>query len=129
MEPPETQYTLSGDVDIAYQVVGEGPLELVFIPSLTHHIELAWENPPQARFFNRLASIGRLLLFDKRGTGMSDRVVGATLEERMDDIRAVMDAAGSEQAALVGLGEGAPVRALVAAPYPAPPTAPLLLHS
>jgi hypothetical protein len=70
MEAPETRYTLSGDVNIAYQVVGEGPLDLVFIPSLTHHIELAWENPPQAQFFKRLASIGRLLLFDKRGTGM-----------------------------------------------------------
>jgi len=129
MEPPETQYTLSGDVNIAYQVVGEGPLDLVFIPSLTHHIELAWENPPQARFFNRLASIGRLLLFDKRGTGMSDRVVGATLEERMDDIRAVMDAAGSEQAALVGLGEGAPIGALFAATYPERTTALVLINA
>jgi class 3 adenylate cyclase len=100
MEPPETRYATSGDVHIAYQVVGEGPLDLVFVPSLTHHIELVWENPPQARFFERLASFGRLLLFDKRGTGMSDRFVGApTLETRMDDIRAVMDASGSERAA------------------------------
>jgi pimeloyl-ACP methyl ester carboxylesterase len=83
MEPPETRYATSGDVHIAYQVVGEGPLDLVFVPSLTHHIELVWENPPQARFFERLASFGRLLLFDKRGTGMSDRFVGApTLETR-----------------------------------------------
>jgi class 3 adenylate cyclase len=129
MEAPETRYTLSGDVNIAYQVVGEGPLDLVFIPSLTHHIELAWENPPQAQFFKRLASIGRLLLFDKRGTGMSDRVIGATLEERMDDIRAVMDAAGSEQAALVGLGEGAPICALFAATYPERTTALVLINT
>jgi class 3 adenylate cyclase len=129
MEAPETRYTLSGDVNIAYQVVGEGPLDLVFIPSLTHHIELAWENPTQAQFFNRLASIGRLLLFDKRGTGMSDRVVGATLEERMDDVRAVMDAAGSEQAALVGLGEGAPICALFAATYPERTTALVLINT
>src|SRR6266566_5959392 len=118
MEAPETRYTLSGDVNIAYQVVGEGSLDLVFIPSLTHHLELVWENPPQARFFNRLASISRLLLFDKRGTGMSDRVAGATLEVRMDDIRAVMDAAGSERAVLVGLGDGGPLCALFAATYP-----------
>jgi pimeloyl-ACP methyl ester carboxylesterase len=129
MKTPETRYTLSGDVNVAYQVVGEGPLDLVFIPSLTHHIELAWENPPQAQFFKRLASIGRLLLFDKRGTGMSDRVVGATLEERMDDIRAVMDAAGSEQAALVGLGEGAPIGALFAATYPERTTALTLINT
>jgi class 3 adenylate cyclase len=129
VEPPETLYTRAGDVNIAYQVVGEGSLDLVLIPSMTHHIELVWENPPQARFFNRLASIGRLLLFDKRGTGMSDRVVGATLEERMDDIRAVMDAAGSEQAALVGLGEGAPLCALFAATYPERTTALILINT
>jgi class 3 adenylate cyclase len=127
---PETRYTASGDVNIAYQVVGEGPLDLVFIPSLTHHIELVWENPPQARFFERLASIGRLLLFDKRGTGMSDRFVGApTLEARMDDIRAVMDAAGSERAALVGLGEGGPLAALFAATYPERTSALVLIHT
>jgi len=119
MDPPETRYTTSGEVNIAYQVVGEGPLDLVFIPSLTHHLELVWENPPQARFFERLASMGRLLLFDKRGTGMSDRFVGApTLETRMDDIRAVMDASGSERAAVIGLGDGGPLAALFAATYP-----------
>src|SRR5213592_4719519 len=129
MEAPETRYTLSGDVNIAYQVVGEGPLDLVFIPGLTHHVELVWENPPQARFFTRLASIGRLLLFDKRGTGMSDRVVGApTLEARMDDIRAVMDAAGVERAVLVGLGEGGPLCALFAATYPERTTALVLIN-
>ncbi len=111
-------------------MVGEGPLDLVFIPSLTHHVELVWENPPQARFFGRLASFSRLLLFDKRGTGMSDRIVGApTLEVRMDDIRAVMDAAGSERAVLCGLGDGAPLCALFAATYPERTTALVLVNS
>jgi class 3 adenylate cyclase len=129
VELPETRYTQAGDVNIAYQVVGEGPLDLVFIPSLTHHIELVWENPVQAQFFRRLASLGRLLLFDKRGSGMSDRVDGATLEERMDDIRAVMDAAGSERAVLCGLGEGGPLCALFAATYPERTTALVLIHA
>ncbi|MGN6431630.1 MAG: alpha/beta fold hydrolase [Gaiellaceae bacterium] len=130
MEPPETLYATSGDVNIAYQVVGEGPLDLVFVPSLTHHLELVWENPPQARFFEHLASMGRLLLFDKRGTGMSDRFVGApTLETRMDDIRAVMDAAGSQRAALIGLGDGGPLCALFAATYPERTTALVLIHT
>jgi pimeloyl-ACP methyl ester carboxylesterase len=129
MEAPETRYTLSGDVNIAYQVVGEGPLDLVFVPSLTHHVELVWENPPQAQFFSRLASIGRLLLFDKRGTGMSDRVAGATLEVRMDDIRAVMDAAGSGRVVLCGLGEGGPLCALFAATYPERTTALVLINT
>jgi len=130
VEPPETRYTISGDVNIAYQVVGERPIDLVFIPSLTHHLELVWENRPQARFFERLASMGRLLLFDKRGTGMSDRFVGApTLEARMDDIRAVMDAARSERAVLVGLGEGGPLAALFAATYPERTIALVLVHT
>src|SRR5262245_37330973 len=127
MVSPETRYTRSGDVNIAYQVVGEGSLDLVFIPSLTHHVELVWEAPPQAAFYTRLASLGRLLLFDKRGTGMSDRVTEATLEVRMDDIRAVMDAAGSERAALVGLGDGGPLCALFAATYPERTTALVLI--
>src|SRR5262249_16934998 len=130
MEAPETRYALSGDVNIAYQVVGEGPLDFVFIPSMTHHVELVWENPPQSRFFERLASMGRLLLFDKRGTGRSDRFVAApTLETRMDDIRAVMDASGSERAALIGLGDGGPLAALFAATYPERTVALVLIHS
>jgi class 3 adenylate cyclase len=130
MEASETRYTLSGDVNIAYQVVGEGGLDLVFIPSMTHHVELVWENPTQAQFFRRLGSIGRLLLFDKRGTGMSDRMLGTpTLEVRMDDIRAVMDAAGSDRAVLVGLGDGGPLCALFAATYPERTTALVLLNS
>src|SRR6266700_3523705 len=109
MEPPETRYARSGDVSIAYQVVGEGPFDLVWTPGLIHHVELNWENPPVAKFLSRLASVSRLLVFDKRGTGMSDRVANSTLEDRMDDIRAVMDAAGSERAVIAGLGDGGPL--------------------
>ena len=117
--PPETRYARSGDVHIAFQVAGEGPVDLVATPAGSHHVELVWENPPQARFFNRLASISRLILFDKRGTGMSDRVSGApTLEARMDDIRVVMDAAGSERAVLWGPGDAGPLCMLFAATYP-----------
>src|SRR5437899_3965020 len=129
MEPPETRYTRSGDVNIAFQVVGEGPLDLVFIPSMTHHVELVWENPPQARFLGRLASRSRLLLFDKRGTGMSDRVVGVpTLEARMDDIRAVMDAADSERAVLFGGVDGGQLCLLFATTYPERTRALVLWH-
>jgi class 3 adenylate cyclase/pimeloyl-ACP methyl ester carboxylesterase len=116
---PETRYARSGDVSIAYQVLGDAPLDLVWIPSLTHHVELNWENPIVAQFLRRLASVARVLVFDKRGTGMSDRLAGTeTLEERMDDIRAVMDAAGSEQAVISGLGDGGPLAVLFAATYP-----------
>ncbi|HEX6712083.1 MAG TPA: adenylate/guanylate cyclase domain-containing protein [Thermoleophilaceae bacterium] len=116
---PETRYARSGDVSIAYQVLGDVPLDLVWIPSLTHHVELNWENPIVAQFLRRLASLARVLVFDKRGTGMSDRLAGTeTLEERMDDIRAVMDAAGSERAVISGLGDGGPLAMLFAATYP-----------
>jgi pimeloyl-ACP methyl ester carboxylesterase len=116
---PETRYARSADVSIAYQVLGEGPLDLVWIPSLTHHVELNWENPIVAEFLRRLASVARVLVFDKRGTGMSDRLAGTeTLEERMDDIRAVMDAARSERAVISGLGDGGPLAMLFAATYP-----------
>jgi class 3 adenylate cyclase len=116
---PETQYAKSGEVHIAFQVVGEGRLDLVWIPSFAHHVELSWENPPVARFLVRLAELGRLVVFDKRGTGMSDRVSSdTTLETRMDDIRAVMDAAGSERAVVCALGEGGPLAMLFAATYP-----------
>jgi class 3 adenylate cyclase len=130
MEPPETHYAQSGDVNIAYQVLGEGPLDLVYIPGLTHHVELVWENPLQAKLLGRLASLGRLLLFDKRGTGMSDRVVGSpTLEARMDDIRAVMDAADSEHAVLFGNYDGGALGALFAATYPERTSALVLFHA
>ena len=101
---PETRYAKSGDVNIAYQVVGGGPLDLVFVPGFVSHVEYIWEDPALARFFERLASFSRLILFDKRGTGLSDRGSAIfTLEQRMDDVRAVMDAVGSERAALFGI--------------------------
>jgi class 3 adenylate cyclase/pimeloyl-ACP methyl ester carboxylesterase len=116
---PETQYAKSGDVHIAYQVLGEGPLDLVFVPGAVSHLELAWEEPLFTHFLQRLASFSRLICLDKRGTGMSDRVAGiATLEQRMDDVRAVMDAAGSTRAALFGVSEGGPMSVLFAATYP-----------
>jgi class 3 adenylate cyclase len=116
---PQTQYARSGDVYIAYQVVGEGSLDLVWIPSLAHHVELNWENPVVARWLERLARLGRVLVFDKRGTGMSDRMSDdTTLETRMDDIRAVMDAAQSTSAVVVALGDGGPLAMLFAATYP-----------
>lgn len=115
----ETKYARSGDVHIAYQVVGDGPMDLVFSPSPVSNLEVAWEWPPFARFLNRLASFSRLILFDKRGTGLSDRVTDApTLEERMDDVRAVMDAVGSRRAAIFGTSEGGPLALLFAATYP-----------
>ncbi len=119
MVPPETRYARSGDLRIAYQVVGEGAFDLVFVPGFVSNIELSWERPEWANFFRRLAGFSRLLLFDKRGTGLSDRAAGvANLEERMDDVRAVMDAAGSERAALFGVSEGGPMSLLFAATYP-----------
>lgn len=117
----ETHYAKSGEVNIAYQVVGDGPTDLVFVPGWVSHVELSWESPSLARFLNRLASFSRLIFFDKRGTGMSDRVPAnelPTLEERMDDVRAVMDAVGSERASLFGISEGGPMCALFAATYP-----------
>jgi pimeloyl-ACP methyl ester carboxylesterase/class 3 adenylate cyclase len=119
--PPqtETRYTRSGDVSIAYQVIGEGPLELVYVPSWVTNVEENWEQPSYARFLSRLASFARVILFDKRGTGLSDRVTQLpSLEERMDDVRAVMDAAGSPRAALFGSTEGGAICALFAATYP-----------
>ena len=118
---PETKYAKSGDVHIAYQVIGRGRIDLVFVSAWVFPIEVVWEEPSVARFFQRLASFSRLILFDKRGTGQSDRVADSdlpTLEDRMDDVRAVMDAVGSERAALFGLSEGGPMSALFAATYP-----------
>jgi pimeloyl-ACP methyl ester carboxylesterase len=119
MAPPETGYARSGELRIAYQVVGSGPVDLVFVPGFVSNIELLWEMPEWAQFFARLAAFSRLILFDKRGTGLSDRVAGiANLEDRMDDVRAVMDAAGCERAALFGVSEGGPMSLLFAATYP-----------
>jgi class 3 adenylate cyclase len=121
---PEVRYAKSGDVSIAYQVVGEGEHDIVFIPGFVSNVELNWQHPLFAAMFRRLASIGRLIVFDKRGTGLSDRVQGIPpLEVRMDDVRAVMDAAGSERAALVGISEGGPLIFVFAATYPARATA------
>lgn len=116
---PETKYARSGDVSIAYQTIGDGPFDLVHVPGFVSNVELSWEHPRQAAYFNALAAFSRLIIFDKRGTGASDRVTGAPpLEVRMDDVRAVMDAAGSERAAIVGFSEGTPMTALFTATYP-----------
>jgi pimeloyl-ACP methyl ester carboxylesterase len=114
-----TKYAKSGDVHIAYQAFGEGPINLVLVPGFVSNVENYWEQPDLARFLNRLGSYARVVTFDKRGTGMSDRVGELPgLEQRMDDLRAVMDAAGMEQAALLGISEGAPLCVLFAATYP-----------
>ena len=119
MPVPEVRYATSGDVNIAYQVVGEGPIDLVFVMGWVSHLESFWTEPLFARFLLRLASFSRLILFDKRGTGLSDRVsVLPTLEQRMHDVRAVMQAVGSTRAALLGVSEGGPMSALFAATYP-----------
>ena len=118
---PETLYARSGDVNIAYQVIGDAPLDLVFVMGWVSHMEYFWREPNFSRFLLRLASFSRLIIFDKRGTGLSDRVPIAqlpTLEQRMDDVRAVMDAVGSERAALCGVSEGGPMCSLFAATYP-----------
>jgi class 3 adenylate cyclase len=118
---PKTRYARSGDVNIAYQIAGEGPIDLVYVPGWVSNIETAWEDPNVSRFLERLASFSRLILFDKRGTGLSDRVSISelpTLEQRMDDVRAVMDAADSQRAALFGASEGGVMCALFGATYP-----------
>jgi class 3 adenylate cyclase len=116
---PETRYAKSGDTYIAYQVMGEGRFDLVLVPGFVSHLDMHLEQPLCANFFERLADFCRLIRFDKRGTGLSDRVNGiATLEERMDDVRAVMDAAGSTRAALFGFSEGGPMSIVFAATYP-----------
>jgi pimeloyl-ACP methyl ester carboxylesterase len=127
MERPDAMYTKSGDVNIAYSVVGEGPRDLVLVPGFISHLEVDWEEPHYARFLERLASFSRLIMFDKRGTGLSDRPGGLPdLETRMDDVRAVMDAAGSERAVLFGYSEGGPMSCLFAATYPDRTTALIL---
>jgi pimeloyl-ACP methyl ester carboxylesterase len=119
-EGPATRYARSRDGDsIAYQVVGEGAFDLVFVPGFVSHVEAFWSEPATARFYERLASFSRLILFDKRGTGLSDPLQGPqTLEERIEDVRAVMSAAGSERAAVVGLSEGSAMAAVLAATQP-----------
>ncbi|HEY4413801.1 MAG TPA: adenylate/guanylate cyclase domain-containing protein [Gaiellaceae bacterium] len=116
--PPRIEYARSGDVHVAYQVVGDGPVDLVFVEGFVTNRLVRWEDPGARRFYERLASFSRLILFDKRGMGLSDRVQAGTLEERMDDVRAVMDAVGSERAAVMGESEGGPLSMLFAASYP-----------
>jgi len=119
VELSETRYAQSGDVAIAYRVAGGGPVDLVMTPGSISNVELFWAHPLFAAMLERLASFARTIVFDKRGTGLSDRVKKvATLEERTDDIRAVMDAAGSDRAVIMGVSEGAPMAALFAASYP-----------
>jgi pimeloyl-ACP methyl ester carboxylesterase/DNA-binding winged helix-turn-helix (wHTH) protein/class 3 adenylate cyclase len=123
---PETQYVQNGDVNIAYQTIGKGDLDVVFVMGWVSHLEYFWKEPHFAAFLNRLASFSRLILFDKRGTGLSDRVPLSelpTLEQRMEDVHAVMDAVGSERAVLIGVSEGGPMCSLFAATYPEKTTA------
>ena len=118
---PATRYTKSDGVNIAYQAVGEGPADIVYVPGWVSHVELGWEVPELAHGFERLSSFARLILFDKRGTGMSDPVPERelpTLEQRMDDVRAVMDAVGSERATFFGASEGGGMSILFAATHP-----------
>src|SRR5688572_1971973 len=118
--PPRTHYARASDgVSIAYQIVGDGPRDLVYVPQSFTAIEVLWEHPTVAGYFERLSALGRLILFDRRGSGMSDRCGGpATLEEQVDDVRAVMDAAGSETAVLFAIMESGPMAMLFAASMP-----------
>jgi pimeloyl-ACP methyl ester carboxylesterase len=119
VERPETRYARSGKVSVAYQVLGEGPPDLVFVPGVISNVEYAWQLPAIADWLGRLASFSRLIWFDKRGTGVSDRPTDVpTLEARMDDVRAVMDEVGSEHAVLMGVSEGGPMSILFAATHP-----------
>jgi pimeloyl-ACP methyl ester carboxylesterase/class 3 adenylate cyclase len=119
-EVSEIRYAKSGDLSIAYQVIGDGPRDLIFVPGIISHVEFFHQLPGYTDFLNGLASFARVVVLDKRGNGLSDRVIGAaSLEERMDDIRAVMDAVGSERATLFGVSEGGPISLLFAATYPA----------
>jgi class 3 adenylate cyclase len=119
VDQPETRYARSGDVSIAYKVYGEGELDLVLVPGIVCHVELMWEFEASRRFYEALGSFARVMMFDRRGSGLSDPVDDAPpLEVRMDDVRAVMDAAGSQRAALMGISEGVPMSLLFAATYP-----------
>lgn len=120
-QPPkvEVRYAESGDVRIACQIVGNGPLDLVYVPGWVSHLEYGWEAPRVAHFYDELAGFSRLILFDKRGTGLSDRAFGLpTIEQRMDDVRAVMDAAGSQRAVIFGMSEGCGMAIAFAASHP-----------
>jgi pimeloyl-ACP methyl ester carboxylesterase len=118
-EVPSTHYVKSDDVYIACQVFGEGSLDLIFVPGFVSNVEAMWQSPNRSRFFRRLASFCRVIIFDKRGTGMSDRSSQIfTLEQRMHDVQSVLNEVGSERAALFGISEGGPMSLLYAATYP-----------
>src|SRR5437899_10069831 len=119
MQPPPTQYVKRDGISIAYQVVGSGPVDLLISPGFISHLDLQWTDPNLTRWLARLASFARLILYDKPGTGLSDPIPQLpTLEERCADIEAVMDAAGSERAVLLGISEGGPTSLLLAATRP-----------
>jgi len=124
----QISYAKSGEANIAYEVVGEGPFDLVYMPITTSNLLLQWEDPGWAGFLRRLASFSRLILFDRRGVGLSDRVGGASLEQRMDDVRTVLDAVGSEHTAFFGSGDGGAMLTLFAATYPERTTALVLFQ-
>jgi pimeloyl-ACP methyl ester carboxylesterase len=116
---PETRYAESGDVNIAYQVIGDGPIDIILVPGVISHVEFTHEIPGYTAFLRRLSSFARVVTFDKRGQGLSDRMTGApSLEQRMDDVRAIMDTIGSQRAVLMGFSEGCPMSALFAVTYP-----------
>src|SRR5437870_122765 len=127
---PETKYARSAGVHIAYQVAGNAPRDLIWVPGAWSHVEWCWDHPVSARFLRRLTTFSRFILFDKRGTGLSDRVADTALpglEQRMDDVRAVLDAVGSQRTVLFGISEGAAMSCLFAATYPER-TAALILY-
>ena len=116
---PETRYALSGDVNLAYQVMGDGPVDIILVPGVVSHVEFMHEVAGYTAFLRRLSNFARVVTFDKRGQGLSDRISGApSLEQRMDDVRAIMDEIGSRRAVLLGFSEGSPMSALFAATYP-----------
>ena len=118
-ELPVTHYAVSGDVNIAYQTMGDGPIDIVLVPGIVSHVEFLHEFPEYTAFLRRLSKFARVVTFDKRGQGLSDRISGApSLEQRMDDVRAIMDDIGSQRAALLGISEGSAMSALFAATYP-----------
>src|SRR5213075_2454886 len=117
MESP-VRYARSGDVSVAYRIFGQGPRDIVLIPGTLSHVELLWEVPSHDHLLKRLAAFARVIVFDKRGQGLSDRVAEQTLEERIGDVRAVMDAAGSPRAAIFGWSEGGPMSLMFSAAYP-----------
>jgi pimeloyl-ACP methyl ester carboxylesterase len=119
MEAPETRYVDSGGVKIAYQVIGDGPRDLVIVPGFVSNLDMQWADPGMTRFSERLASFSRLVMYDKAGTGLSDPVLAVpTLEQRMEDLHAVLDAAGAARPVLLGISEGGPMSLLFAATYP-----------